>query len=47
MVVRKSQFSIWVLGQNISTVCGQTNILGEAMARAVVDRLLQASILPD
>ena len=39
MAVRRSQFSIWALGQNISIVRGQTNVLGEAMVQAVVDRV--------
>lgn len=39
VTVRGSQFSIWALGQNISIVRGQTNVLGEAMAQAVVDRV--------
>lgn len=39
VTVRGSQFSIWALGQNVSVVRGRTNILGEAMAQAVVDRV--------
>ena len=39
MAVRRSQFSIWALGQNISIVRGQTNVRGEAMVQAVVDRV--------
>ncbi|MCC7519026.1 MAG: hypothetical protein IT578_07570 [Verrucomicrobiae bacterium] len=39
VTVRGGQFSIWALGQNISIVRGRTNVLGEAMAQAVVDRV--------
>ena len=36
--VRGNQFTIWGIGQSIQIVRGQTNVTGEAMIQAIVER---------